>query len=335
MNTWILSACFVALAASAPALAQRDAPVSHDAWGYRMRSSPHLACPSSWIDMGAATPLTLTAAGDADADDDGGVAITLPEPVRFYGEPHAALVVSSNGYIAFAEDTAQEDGGHWRSDCPLPAIPDNRHAHFARVYAALADLERGPTGTLRWAHFAACPRPGAAGPDACTVVEWHQWKQRGSSALVDMQVVLYPSQGEIAVQYGAIDPGLAATATFGIQDAGARSALQVGCAGNGAPSPSSAVCYFDDAPGVQVATVVEPAAAGTVTGDGHYVRGDEVVVEATAASGWVFLDWREAGMPLSNAPTFVFTGMVDRQLVARFVAEGDVLFRDGFEAGMP
>ena len=331
MNTSILSAFVLALIASAPALAQRDAPVSHDAWGYRMRSSPHLACPSAWVDMSTATPLTLTAAGDADADDDGGAAIALAQPMRFYGEPHSALVVSSNGYVAFADGTAEEDGGHWRSDCPLPAIPDNRRARFARIYAALADLERGAAGELRTSHFAQCPRPGAAGADACTVVEWHQWKQRGTTALVDMQVLLYHAHGEIAVQYGALDPGLAATATFGIQDAGARSALQVACAGSVAPPPASAVCYFDDAPGVQVATTVEPAAAGTTTGDGRYVRGDEVAVEATAASGWVFLDWREGGVPQSNLPTYVFTGMADRQLVARFAADGDVLFRDGFE----
>ena len=332
MNTSILSALVLALATSAPALAQRDAPVSHDAWGYRMRSSPHLACPSSWVDMSAATPLVLTAAGAADADDDGGVAVTLPLPVRFYGESHASVVVSSNGYLAFAGDTGEEDGGHWRSDCPLPAIPDNRRARFARVYAALADLERGATGTLRWAHFAACPRPGAAGADACTVIEWHQWKQRDTAALVDMQVLLYPAQGEIAVQYGAIGPALAATATFGIQDAGARSALQVACAGSRTPSPASAVCYFDDAPSVEIATIVEPAAAGTATGDGRYVRGDEVVVDASAASGWQFLEWREAGVPQSNLAAYAFTGMADRQLVARFTADGDVIFRHGFES---
>lgn len=332
MNTSILSVLVLALAASMPVLAQRDAPVTHDAWGYRMRTSPHAVCPLSWIDTGTGTPLALTAAGDADADDDGGAAITLPQPMRFYGESTTNLVVSSNGYLAFADGTADEDGGHWRSDCPLPAIPDNRHARFGRVYAALADLERGPAGTLRWAHFTECPRAGASGVDACTVVEWNQWKQRGTTALVDMQVVLYHAHGEIAVQYGALDAGLAATATFGIQDPGARSALQVACAGSVAPAPSSAVCYFDDAPSVQIETTIEPVEAGTTQGDGRYVRGDEVVVEATAASGWVFLDWRESGVPQSNLPAYAFSGVADRQLVARFASEGDVLFRDGFDA---
>lgn len=331
MNIAIRFLGLLALAASTPVLAQREAPVSHDAWGYRMRATPHVVCPSSWIDIGAGTPLVLTAAGDADADDDGGAAITLPLPMRFYGESTTGLVVSSNGYLAFADGTADEDGGHWRSDCPLPAIPDNRHARFGRIYAALADLERGPAGTLRWAHFSECPRIGAGGVDACTVVEWHQWKQRGTSARVDMQVVLYHAHGEIAVQYGALDAGLAATATFGIQDQGARSALQVACAGSAAPPPSSAVCYFDDAPSVQVATAVEPPAAGTTNGDGAYVRGDDVVVEATAASGWVFLEWREGGVPQSNLPAYAFTGLADRQLVARFAAEGDMLFRNGFD----
>ena len=315
----------------APALAQRAAPASFDAWGYLMRQSPHAACPSAWIDLGTGTPLGLVAAGDADADDDGGAEIALPLPFRFYGEEQAALVVSSNGYLAFAENLDAEDGGHWRADCPLPAIPDNRHARFARVYALLADLERGPAGDLRWAHFAQCPRPAAHGADACTVVQWQDWKRRGADGFVDMQVVLYHAHREIAVQYGALDAAATADATFGIQDGGASSALLAGC-GNAAPPPAfGAVCYFDGAPTVQIVTAAEPAEAGETSGAGTHVVGDSVTVVATSNPGYAFIDWREDGVPQSNTANYTFTGTTSRNLVARFAAGGDTIFTHGFD----
>lgn len=327
-----LPAALAALLFALPAFAQREAPSGFDAFGYRLRSSPHAACPAQWIDLSAGTPLTLVAAGDdAAADDDGGTALPLPLPMRFYGQTHAGLVVSSNGYVAFADGLDDEDGGHWRSDCPLPAIPDNRHARFARIHALAADLERGALGDLRWQHFADCPRPAARGSDACTVVQWLRWQRRGTSGLVDMQVVLYHASGEIAVQYGDLDALATAGATVGIQDGEARSALALACGTAPMPLPASAACWYDDPPQVDVGLGVEPAGAGTVAGAGSYIRGDEVVAEAVAGSGHVFLDWQEQGMTVSNAPSYVFTGNSDRQLVARFVA-GDTIFANGFEA---
>ncbi len=318
-----------------PATAQRDAATSFDAWGYRLRSSPHAACPSAWIDMSHASPLTLVAAGDADADDDGGAAIDLPQPFRYYGEEHESVVASSNGYLAFAEGLADEDGGHWRSDCPLPAIPDNRQARFARVYALLADLERGPAGNLRWAHFTSCPRPAALGSDACTVVEWQDWKRRGAEGFVDMQVVLYHAHHEIAVQYGALDAVATDMATFGIQNAGASSAAQAGCGSSAPPPASGAVCYFDGAPLATITTVADPVDAGETAGGGSYVRGDEVELTATPNTGHAFIDWRENGIVQSVSPTYVFTGLGDRTLVARFIADGDALFASGFDPPPP
>lgn len=327
-----LPAALAALLFALPAFAQREAPTGFDAFGYRLRSSPHAACPAQWVDIQAGTPLALVAAGDAAAaDDDGGAVLQLPLPMRFYGQAHAAVVVSSNGYIAFADGLDDEDGGHWRSDCPLPAIPDNRRARFARINALAADLERGALGDLRWDHFADCPRPAARGADACTVVQWLRWQRRGTQGLVDMQVVLYHASGEIAVQYGSIDAAAGAGATFGIQDGDARSALQLACGEAQPPQPASAACYFDDPPTFDIAIRVEPAEAGSTSGSGSYVVGDEVVAEALAHEGHVFLDWRENGVPVWGAPSYVFTGGVDRELVARF-GPADTIFASGFEA---
>jgi len=254
MNVRIL----VLLLTLVPAVAagQRDALLPADAYGYALRRSPDPLCPSAWIDLHAGTPLGLTAAGDADADDDGGVVVALPLPFEFYGQPQSTLVVSSNGYLAFAEDLQTEDGGHWRSDCPLPAIADNRRASMARVHALLADLERGPAGDLRWAHFAECPRVSAHGADACSVVQWRDWKRIGTNGTVDMQVVLHHAHREIAVLYGALDADATQAATFGIQNAGASSAALAGC-GTSAPPPAfSAVCYFDGLPPETPADVI-------------------------------------------------------------------------------
>ncbi len=46
MRTLIATAvALIGLSSVVPAHAQRDAPTSFDAWGYRQRSSPHPACP--------------------------------------------------------------------------------------------------------------------------------------------------------------------------------------------------------------------------------------------------------------------------------------------------
>ena len=225
---------------------ERTASDADDAYGYQTLRSPDDLCSSAWIDIADGTPLSLTASGTAPANDDGAAAIALPQAFEFYGHMHAGVVVSSNGYIAFADGLAEENGGHWRADCPLPAIPDNTAASFARIYALAADLERGPAGTLHWKHFTTCPRAPSFGADACTVIAWSDWRRRGlAEGDLDVQIVLYPGRREIVVQYGSLDAFAAAQTTVGIQDHGASSAALVGCGDVPAPEPASAVCFFE------------------------------------------------------------------------------------------
>lgn len=234
------------LLVSFSALGQRAAPAPADVYGYMHLRSPDALCDSAWIDIDDGTSLSLIPAGAAPANDDGAAAISLPQAFEFYGRMHAGVVVSSNGYLAFADGLAEENGGHWRADCPLPAIPDNTAASFARIYALAADLERGPVGTLRWKHFTTCPRSPSFGVDACTVIAWSDWRRRGlAEGGLDVQVVLYPGRREIVVQYGSLDAFAAAQPTVGIQDRGASSALLVGCGEGFVPEPLSAVCLFD------------------------------------------------------------------------------------------
>jgi ABC-type amino acid transport substrate-binding protein len=226
--------------------APREAPAAPDAWGYTARTSPDPACPFQYVDLAlGGTALTLVAAVDGvPAGDDGGAELALAAPFEFYGESATTLVASSNGYLAPGAGLADEDGGHWRSDCPLPAIPDNGRARFARILALAGDLAQGSSGQLLAEHFAQCPRPSATGlAEPCTIVQWRNWTRLGQSDSLDFQAVLYHVSWQVALQYQALPalPGY----TVGVQDGGARSALAVAC-GAAPPVPAaSAVCLFD------------------------------------------------------------------------------------------
>ncbi|MDW8479151.1 MAG: hypothetical protein RML12_04010 [Xanthomonadales bacterium] len=222
----------------------RTPPAGADAYGYQLLEDPHPLCPVQWIDLSAAPPLVFTPAGSHPAGDDGGAQVTLSQPFRFYDLLHSALTVSSNGYLAFAPaGFPADDGGHWRADCPLPAIPDNAAAAFGRIYALGGDLEAG-SGVARAQFFASCPRPPSYGSDTCTVIEWSGWSRRGVGPALNAQVVLYHGRREIVVQYGTLTPAAAAGLTVGIQSQGADSALTVGCGSGFAPASGRAHCFF-------------------------------------------------------------------------------------------
>jgi hypothetical protein len=223
-----------------------DAP---DRWGYETRTSPDASCPFQYVDLAlSGQALTLVAAGDAaPAGDDGGAALALALPFEFYGDSATSLVASSNGYLAPGATLDAEDGGHWRGDCPLPAIPDNARASFGRIHALAGDLAQGSAGQLLAEHFGDCPRPSGTGlAEPCTIVQWRNWTRLGHSDTLDFQAVLYHHSWQVALQYQALPvvpdlPGF----TVGLQDHGAASGTAVGC-GAGIPVPAaSAVCLFD------------------------------------------------------------------------------------------
>ena len=63
---------------------------------------------------------------------------------------------------------------------------------------------------------------------------------------------------------------------------------------------------------------VNPTDAGTIMGAGGYVEGDEVVLEATAETGYSFVNWTENSNEVSKDPTYTFTANANRSLVANF-----------------
>lgn len=246
MNTIrILILCAAAVAA--PALAQREAPVSFDAWGYSHRGGGDAACPYQYVDLQlSGSALTLVPAGALPASDEGAAVLELAQPFEFYGEAVDTLVASSNGYLAVGATADDEDGGYWRSDCPLPAIPDNARAWFGRVQVLQGDLEAGSAGQLLAEHFPVCPRPAAAGlAQACTIVQWRDWRRFGGDDSLDMQAVLYHATWEIALQYRALPAaGPDWMPTVGLQDVRAASGWAARCGGR-LPTPKQALCLFD------------------------------------------------------------------------------------------
>jgi hypothetical protein len=72
------------------------------------------------------------------------------------------------------------------------------------------------------------------------------------------------------------------------------------------------------APTVNISASVNPAGAGTVSGTGAYPSGSIATLTATPNAGWGFVNWTEAGVPVSMNATYAFPATVDRTLVASF-----------------
>ena len=67
-----------------------------------------------------------------------------------------------------------------------------------------------------------------------------------------------------------------------------------------------------------VATQINPAKAGSVTGGGAFAAGTSLTVTATANSGYTFTNWTENGIVQSASPNYSFTLATNRNLIANF-----------------
>lgn len=230
-----------------------------DMFGHRIFDNGSGQCGYSMIDIsGTGTPLTYTASSGFPAADDGGAAVTLAAPMTFYGATVNNIVVSSNGYIAMGTPNglADEDGGDFSEDCPLPAAPGNTVSTASRIHPFHNDLAGDSSGGTTYVeYFAVCPRVSEAGSEDCTIVFWDDWSLFGSSDTYDLQAVLYHQSGLIAYQYddpdGLLDPTAAA---IGMQNAVPDDAAVYAC-GATVPVDGNSVCTFDpscDGPGCLV-----------------------------------------------------------------------------------
>lgn len=62
-----------------------------------------------------------------------------------------------------------------------------------------------------------------------------------------------------------------------------------------------------------------PSAGGTTSGDGNFYNGETVNLQATANSGYSFVNWTEGGTPVSTNNNYSFTASANRTLVANFI----------------
>ena len=69
-----------------------------------------------------------------------------------------------------------------------------------------------------------------------------------------------------------------------------------------------------------VTTAASPVAGGSTAGGGIFHWGDPVTVTATANPGYAFVNWTEAGVPVSATASYSFPAGADRSLVANFAA---------------
>ena len=82
-----------------------------------------------------------------------------------------------------------------------------------------------------------------------------------------------------------------------------------------------------------IATIANPANAGTTTGDGVYNVGDIATLNATENSGWTFLNWTENGNVVSNTPDYTFTVTSNRDLVANFALQQFIITTSSTPSG--
>lgn len=68
----------------------------------------------------------------------------------------------------------------------------------------------------------------------------------------------------------------------------------------------------------QITTVADPVDAGSTSGDGAFISGSPVTVTAKANSGYVFVEWLENGVSVSNTADYQLIADTDHALVASF-----------------
>lgn len=227
----------------------REALTQLDGYGH-FGSGDAALCAYAPVTTEAAGVLSLTAASPAaPALDDGAAAFALQQPFAFFGTDYDTLVVSSNGYVAFAATTADEDGGDFSNDLYLPAVPDNAAFSTPRIYAYHDELSgEGSGAQLSQQYFAACPRAsGVIDGEACSVVRWKNWNRLGDNQPIAFELVLYHASAAIALQYTTVDAMAGASACVGLQGADAADGGAWSCNGTRIIAAGSAICLFDPA----------------------------------------------------------------------------------------
>ncbi|MDR2084923.1 MAG: T9SS type A sorting domain-containing protein [Bacteroidales bacterium] len=80
------------------------------------------------------------------------------------------------------------------------------------------------------------------------------------------------------------------------------------------------VANFNQISTYTIAATANPVAGGSITGAGQYTHGAQVSLQATANTGYQFVNWTENGQTVSTNPLLSFNATENRNLVAHFIA---------------
>ena len=79
---------------------------------------------------------------------------------------------------------------------------------------------------------------------------------------------------------------------------------------------------------VNITTTADPSEGGTLSGEGTYQQGQTCTLTATANEGYTFMFWTEGDETVSAESVYSFTVARNRDLVAHFVPEENIVFAD-------
>ncbi len=184
----------------------------------------------NYIDIRATGTLLVSA-------DDSTAITPLGAPITIYGDVHASLGVSTNGFVSDAVTLAAD----FSNDCPLPTLPSVGAGSF-RVAALHDDL----VTDVYYQYFDEIQAAAIGYPGQVAGISVFQWFGRhfaGPPNTVDAELVLFHDDDAMLAMV-ALDSESGSGSTMGIQNMDASTGLNYGCNQGGFVDPGvTAVQY--------------------------------------------------------------------------------------------
>ena len=164
--------------------------------------------------------------------------------------------------------------------------------------------------------------------DAAVGLIEHVSEGKVNKAYTARTVVVEGSLPFTSVREGALPPGMTFNEVTGVLSGTPTASGQFNfkVTANDAVNPAVSKNYTLSvaavgaalAPASLIDTAASPVVAGTTTGDGSYVPGANVTVNAVANAGYRFVNWTDNGNFVSNTASYIFAIDVNHSLVANF-----------------
>ncbi len=99
------------------------------------------------------------------------------------------------------------------------------------------------------------------------------------------------------------------------------------------PATANRTLIANFQPTYQLALASSSTTMGTVTGAGTFLIGTNVTATATVKAGYVFVKWTEAGTTVSTSPSYTFSILAQRSLLANFAVGFTMTATSSFAPG--